>query len=77
MVEAVLANGVVLHISAGHPIADGKTFGDLGPGDKLGSVRVLALRTIQYAGSYTYDILPASDSGTYLAGGALVGSTLR
>jgi hypothetical protein len=25
---------------------------------------------------FTYDILPASDSGTYFAGGVLIGSTL-
>ena len=31
---------------------------------------------VPYAHDFTYDILPASDSGTYFAGGALVGSTL-
>ena len=31
---------------------------------------------IRYAHSHTYDILPDSESGTYYAGGLLIGSTL-
>ena len=34
------------------------------------------VETVPYRHEYTYDILPASDSGTYFAGGVLVGSTL-
>jgi len=39
-------------------------------------VRVLDARLVDYDEGFTYDILPASDSGTYFAGGALIGSTL-
>jgi hypothetical protein len=77
VVEVVLDNGARLEISGGHPTADGRRFDELRPGDLLGGARVVALRSIPYRYSHTYDILPASDSGTYVAGGALIGSTLR
>ena len=71
-----LANGVVLEISAGHPTADGHTFGELHAGSELGGVQVLAVEKEAYDYPATYDILPASSSGQYFAGGALIGSTL-
>jgi hypothetical protein len=76
VVEVVLDSGARLEISEGHPTADGRTFADLAPGERLGGARIVSLRTIPYRHGYTHDILPASDSGTYLAGGALIGSTL-
>jgi hypothetical protein len=76
VVEVVLDSGARLEISEGHPTADGRTFADLAPGERLGGARIVSLRTIPYRHAYTHDILPASDSGTYLAGGALIGSTL-
>jgi hypothetical protein len=71
-----LASGATLEISAGHPTADGRTFGDLREGTALDQTRVLSAESVEYGHSYTYDILPDSDSGTYFAGGALIGSTL-
>jgi len=71
-----LANGVVLEISAAHPTADGRTFGELHAGSELGGVHVLAVEKAAYEYPATYDILPASSSGAYFAGGALIGSTL-
>ena len=41
------------------------------------TTRVLSAEMVPYTHDRTYDILPASDSGTYVAGGALIGSTLR
>jgi hypothetical protein len=32
---------------------------------------------IPYEHAFTYDILPASETGTYYAAGALIGSTLK
>jgi hypothetical protein len=32
---------------------------------------------VPYGHPYTYDILPASKSGTYFAAGVLIGSTLK
>jgi hypothetical protein len=76
MVELRLAHGAPLRISPNHPTADGRRFGDLAAGDFVDGVRVVAARLVDYDQPFTYDILPASDSGTYFAGGALIGSTL-
>jgi hypothetical protein len=71
-----LATGVVLHTSPTHPTADGRTMGDLAADDRLDGVRIVSAELVPYRHSHTYDILPASDTGTYYAGGVLVGSTL-
>ncbi|MCA9619077.1 MAG: hypothetical protein KC731_08645 [Myxococcales bacterium] len=71
-----LSNGRVLHISQPHPTVDGGSFGDLAPGSRLGDVTVIAAATVPYGEPSTYDILPASSSGAYLAAGAWIGSTL-
>ena len=76
VVRVLLANGNVLAISAGHPTADGRTFGDLRAGDRLDGIRILSAEVVRYPFTHTYDILPGSSSGAYYAGGALVGSTL-
>ena len=76
MVEVRLAEGTILRISPRHPTADGRQFGDLAAGDRLDGIPVLGATLVAYDDPYTYDILPASDSGTYFAGGALIGSTL-
>jgi hypothetical protein len=76
VVELRLAHGVVLHVTPNHPTADGRTFGDLVAGDSLDGVKVIASRLIPYGQAFTYDILPDSDSGTYVAGGVLIGSAL-
>jgi hypothetical protein len=76
VVRLVIEGGVVLEISAPHPTADGRTIGALRPGDVLDGVRVSSATIVRYEHEFTYDILPDSDSGTYFAGGVLVGSTL-
>lgn len=76
VVELRLAHGVVLHVTPNHPTADGRTFGDLTAGDRLDGVPVVSARVVSYGGSFTHDILPDSDSGTYVAGGVLIGSAL-
>ncbi|MEO8213838.1 MAG: hypothetical protein ABI560_11625 [Myxococcales bacterium] len=75
--EVKLADGSVLEMSSGHPTADGRTFGQLKSGDLLDGAQIISSRLIPYRFSRTYDILPASDTGTYIAGGHLVGSTLK
>lgn len=72
-----LASGAVLEGSAGHPTVDARTFGDLREGDWLGGLRVVGVEAVPYVHDATWDILPASDGGAYLASGALIGSTLR
>lgn len=63
-------------VSAGHPTADGRIFADLFAGTTLGGIEVVSVETQPYMRPFTCDILPASDTGTYFAGGALIGSTL-
>jgi hypothetical protein len=76
VVEVALTNGAVLRISPRHPTADGHSFADLVAGDRLGEVGVVAVKLVPYNAEATYDILPASRTGFYFAGGALVGSTI-
>jgi hypothetical protein len=76
VVRIVLESGAVLEISALHPTADGRNFGILESGDQLDGVRITSALIVPYSHDATYDILPASDTGAYFAGGVLVGSTL-
>jgi hypothetical protein len=77
VVRLTLDSGAMIELSAGHPTADGRKFGELRPGSSLDDVHsVRAVEVVPYRHDATYDILPASSTGTYFAGGALVGSTL-
>jgi hypothetical protein len=76
VVRTTLADGTVLRISPIHPTADGRTFAQLRKGDVLDRIAIADVEIVPYAEPYTHDILPESDTGTYLAGGVLVGSTL-
>ncbi len=77
VVRVLLETGRTLDVSARHPTADLRTFGDLVAGTQIDGVRVTDVRTVPYRHDATYDILPRSDSGTYFAAGVLIGSTLR
>jgi hypothetical protein len=76
VVRVTLASGRVLEVSAPHPTVDGRLFGDMQPGDDLGGQRITSVERVPYQAPATFDILPASDSGAYLAAGAWIGSTL-
>jgi hypothetical protein len=76
IVRVRLAGGRTLEISAGRPTADGRTFAALKVGATLDGAVIDFVETIPYSHSYTYDILPASTSGDYFAGGLRIGSTL-
>ena len=76
VVRLRLSTGVTLEVSGPHPTADGRTFADLRVGDDLDGVPITERSLIPYRHPYTYDILPASDTGSYIAGGVRVGSTL-
>jgi hypothetical protein len=77
VMRIALEDGAVLEISRGHPTADGRTFAVLRPGDLLDGQAITSAELIPYEHAFTYDILPASETGTYYAGGALIGSTLK
>jgi hypothetical protein len=76
VVRVTLATGRVLEVSAPHPTGDGRLFGDLRAGGRLDGVPIVDARMVPFRFDRTYDILPASDTGTYYAAGVLVGSTL-
>jgi Stigma-specific protein, Stig1 len=77
VVRVALASGGVLEISARHPTADGRTFGELRAGETLDGMRIVSAQLVPYQHAATYDILPDSDTGAYFAGGVLIGSTLE
>jgi hypothetical protein len=76
VVHVELTSGATLEISARHPTADGRLFGDLRAGTSLDGLEITAERVVPYEFDATYDILPDSDTGAYFAGGVLIGSTL-
>lgn len=84
MVELLLEDGRTLLVSPGHPTADGRTVGDLVPGDFYDGARVISSLQVPYSAGFTYDILPAligvegtsGQTGFYFANGVLLGSTL-
>jgi hypothetical protein len=69
--------GAVLEVSELHPTADGRTFAELAVGDTLDGDRVVSRELVPYRHAFTYDILPASDGGSYVASGLLIGTTLE
>jgi hypothetical protein len=71
-----LASGTILEISPIHPTADGRTFADLNAGGRLDGVELVSVEIVPFQGKFTHDILPSSDTGSYFAGGVLIGSTL-
>jgi hypothetical protein len=76
VVRVELDSGRFIEVSGSHPTAEGRRLDAVVPGDRLGEARVVSVELVPYTHERTYDILPASDSATYLAGGALLGSTL-
>ena len=71
-----LDDGRSVTASLRHPTADGRTFTDLAAGDSLDGGVISALDLLPYSAAYTYDLLPAGETGWYWADGVLIGSTL-
>jgi hypothetical protein len=76
MVHVMLDDGRQAWVSPGHPTADGRSFGELLPGDRLDGAQIALLELVPYAWPETYDLLPAGETGYYWANGILMGSTL-
>lgn len=77
VVRLTFQGGARIEMSASHPTADGRSFGDLKAGQSLDGVLLTDTRVIAYQHEATHDILPDSDSGAYFAAGVLVGSTMK
>ncbi len=76
MVRLVLGDGRELFVSPGHPTVDGRTVGELSPGDFYDGASVTGVEQVPYDQGATYDILPSGETGFYWANGVLLGSTL-
>jgi hypothetical protein len=76
VLRVTLEGGRTLEVSGPHPTAAGPRLDELVVGQRLEQQRVLTLERIPYAHAFTYDVLPASESGSYLANGVWLGSTL-
>lgn len=72
----ILTDGRNLFVSGGHPTADGGEISDLNPGDAYDGSEVVSVEVVPYRAGYTYDLLPAGDTGYYWANGVPLGSTL-
>ena len=76
VVHLSLSDGRELYASAGHPTTDGRTLGMLAPGDRLDGTQVIGANLQFSPEEFTYDILPAGDTGEYWANGIPLKSTL-
>lgn len=76
VVHLVMTDGREVWVSPDHPTADGRRVAELRVGDAYENGTVAAAGTVPYWDTATYDLLPASNTGTYWANGILLGSTL-
>jgi len=77
VIRLALRDGRSVTASPGHPLGDGRELGDLRIGDLVDGSAVVALDVLPYVGAETFDIVVSGPSGTYLAGGIPLGTTLR
>ena len=77
VVHLVLSDGKEVWVSPDHPTATGQRVAEIKAGDWHASARVKSAESVAYAGSYTYDLLPDSETGVYWANGILLGSSLK
>jgi hypothetical protein len=77
MVKLTLSDGRTITASPGHPSADMKALGTYRVGDRLDGATVISAEATACSGAFTYDLLPAGDTGIYRANGIRLGSTLK
>lgn len=77
VVRLVLADGRTVTASPGHPLADGRPLAGLRAGDGVDGSTVISADVVEYDGAQTYDIVVSGPTGTYLADGIPLSSTLR
>lgn len=76
LLRVTLADGRAVTASPGHPLADGRALAALRVGEAVDGSVVVSIASLPYRGR-TYDLLPAGATGTYLAGGVPLASTIR
>lgn len=72
-----MVDGRNLLVSSTHPISKNHLVSDLSTGDSYDGSVVQSNSLISYDDKYTYDLLPAGETGFYFANGILMGSTLK
>ncbi len=77
VIHIVLADGREAWVSPNHPLVNGLTAGQLVVGSVYDGSRVSRADSIPYWDTYTYDLLPNSDTGEYWVNGIVMKSTLR
>lgn len=77
MVRLVLDDARVVHASPGHPLADGRLLAAIRTGDLVDGATVTSASLEPYDGGWTFDLLPDGPTGSYIADGIRLGSTLR
>lgn len=77
VIHLVLADKREIWVSPKHPTTTGQTVDVLRSGDKYDGSRITQINLVPYWDSATYDILPDSFTGDYLANGIWLGSTLE
>jgi hypothetical protein len=76
VIRLTLADGRSVTASPGHPLADGRTFGELVVGDLVDGSPVATLELLPYSGGETFDLVASGATGIYLSDGIPLGSTL-
>jgi hypothetical protein len=71
-----LSDGRELFVSGGHPTSDGIDVERLSDGQTLDGGIIESIEKVPYKAGFTYDLLPAGETGCYWANGILLGSTL-
>ena len=76
VVRLRLADGRSVTASPGHPLADGRSIGDLRVGDAVDGSTITTVDRLPYSEGRTFDLIASGPSGAYFAGGIPLGSTL-
>jgi Hint domain len=77
VVRLVLDDGRIVRASPGHPLIDGRLLADIKPGDTIDGATVASVALEPYLGGSTFDLLTDSPTGSYVADGIPLGSTLN
>ena len=77
VIALTLSDGRTVIASLSHPLSDGRLFVDLALDDAVDGAAITNIIQHTYTATATYDLLPASPTGTYWANGVLLGSTLK
>ena len=72
LMQVVLSDGRQAWLAPAHPTSDGRAIQDLQPNQKYDRAQIVSVRPVVYEQGFTYDILPAGDTGYYWANGILV-----